>query len=84
MNSGHISGISKPLSRLVQGTIMCNTKEQTWTNELLDAAAGDIRPAVHILGDALEGEARDLAAEHAGLSTRVTALPHNLAVEPKP
>lgn len=37
MNSGHIPGIEKPLSRLVQGTIMCNTKEQTQTNELLDA-----------------------------------------------
>ncbi|MEM7116484.1 MAG: aldo/keto reductase [Chloroflexota bacterium] len=37
MNSGHIPGINKPLSRLVQGTIMCNTKEQTWSNELLDA-----------------------------------------------
>lgn len=37
MKYGHISGIDKPLSRLVQGTIMCNTKEQEQCNDLLDA-----------------------------------------------
>lgn len=51
-------------------------------SELLDGADGGVRAAVHILGDALEGEARELAAEHAGLSTRVTALPHNGTTPP--
>jgi aryl-alcohol dehydrogenase-like predicted oxidoreductase len=37
MEYGHISGINKPISRLVQGTIMCNTKEQEKTNALLDS-----------------------------------------------
>lgn len=37
MEYGHISGINKPISRLVQGTIMCNTKEQGKTNALLDS-----------------------------------------------
>ncbi len=36
MNYGHITGINKPISRLVQGTIMCNTAEQAQTNTLLD------------------------------------------------
>lgn len=37
MKYGHIPGIEKPLSRLVQGTIMCNTNEQEKCNDLLDA-----------------------------------------------
>jgi len=37
MKHGHIDGIDKPVSRLVQGTIMCKTAEQAYTNELLDA-----------------------------------------------
>ena len=37
MNYGQIEGIDKPISRLVQGTIMCNTGEQEKCNELLDA-----------------------------------------------
>ena len=37
MKYGHIEGINKPISRLVQGTIMCNTREQKQGNELLDA-----------------------------------------------
>ena len=36
MEYGHISGINKPISRLVQGTIMCKTSEQENTNTLLD------------------------------------------------
>ncbi len=38
MNYGRIDGIDKPISRLVQGTIMCHTEEQEWCNTLLDAA----------------------------------------------
>jgi len=37
MEYGHLSGINKPISRLVQGTIMCKTSEQDKTNELLDS-----------------------------------------------
>jgi aryl-alcohol dehydrogenase-like predicted oxidoreductase len=37
MNYGRIEGVDKPVSRLVQGTIMCNTSEQAQCNELLDA-----------------------------------------------
>lgn len=37
MKYGQIPGINKPVSRLVQGTIMCNTKEQRKSNELLDS-----------------------------------------------
>ena len=50
--------------------------------ELLDHVVAGVSPGVHILGDALEGEARELAAEHADLSTRVTALPLNGATPP--
>ena len=38
MNYGQIDGIGKPISRLVQGTIMCHTGEQERCNALLDAA----------------------------------------------
>jgi len=38
MEYGHISGINKPISRLVQGTVMCTTREQGKTNTLLDSA----------------------------------------------
>jgi aryl-alcohol dehydrogenase-like predicted oxidoreductase len=37
MEYGQIPGIRKPVSRLVQGTIMCNTKEQDYVNALLDS-----------------------------------------------
>jgi aryl-alcohol dehydrogenase-like predicted oxidoreductase len=37
MKFGHIPGIDKPISRLVQGTIMCSTREQEKTNDLLDS-----------------------------------------------
>ena len=37
MKFGYIPGIDKPISRLVQGTIMCNTAEQEKTNALLDS-----------------------------------------------
>lgn len=37
MKYGQIPGINKPISRLVQGTIMCNTGEQDKTNNLLDS-----------------------------------------------
>ena len=37
MKYGQIPGINKPISRLVQGTIMCNTKEQEKNNALLDS-----------------------------------------------
>jgi aryl-alcohol dehydrogenase-like predicted oxidoreductase len=37
MKYGYITGIDKPISRLVQGTIMCNTQEQEKTNALLDS-----------------------------------------------
>lgn len=37
MNYGRIEGIDKPVSRLVQGTIMCNTADQAQCNDLLDA-----------------------------------------------
>ncbi len=37
MEYGHLSGITKPISRLVQGTIMCKTSEQGKTNTLLDS-----------------------------------------------
>jgi aryl-alcohol dehydrogenase-like predicted oxidoreductase len=36
MKFGQIPGINKPVSRLVQGTIMCNTREQDKTDDLLD------------------------------------------------
>jgi aryl-alcohol dehydrogenase-like predicted oxidoreductase len=38
MEYGQIEGIEKPISRLVQGTIMCSTEEQDFTNRLLDSA----------------------------------------------
>lgn len=38
MKYGRIPGINKKLSRLVQGTVMCTTKEQALWNDLLDAA----------------------------------------------
>jgi aryl-alcohol dehydrogenase-like predicted oxidoreductase len=37
MKYGQISGINKPISRLVQGTIMCSTAKQEDTNVLLDS-----------------------------------------------
>ena len=37
MKYGQIPGINKPISRLVQGTIMCSTREQDKTNALLDS-----------------------------------------------
>lgn len=37
MKYGRIPGIDKKISRLVQGTIMCNTSEQAFCNDLLDA-----------------------------------------------
>ncbi|MEM7331285.1 MAG: aldo/keto reductase [Chloroflexota bacterium] len=37
MKYGRIPGVDKKLSRLVQGTIMCQTDQQDFTNELLDA-----------------------------------------------
>ncbi len=37
MKYGQIPGINKPISRLVQGTIMCSTKEQEKNNDLLDS-----------------------------------------------
>ena len=37
MEYGQIPGIEKPVSRLVQGTIMCNTQEQDYANSLLDS-----------------------------------------------
>ena len=37
MKYGQIPGIDKPVSRLVQGTIMSNTKEQEKNNDLLDS-----------------------------------------------
>lgn len=36
MKYGKIKGLDKPLSRVVQGTMMCSTKEQAQTNALLD------------------------------------------------
>ena len=33
MKYGQLPGINKPISRLVQGTIMCNTKEQEKNND---------------------------------------------------
>ena len=38
MKYGQLPGIKKPISRLVQGTIMCNTREQEKCNNLLDSA----------------------------------------------
>jgi aryl-alcohol dehydrogenase-like predicted oxidoreductase len=38
MKYGRLPGINKPISRLVQGTIMCNTSEQERCNDLLDSA----------------------------------------------
>jgi aryl-alcohol dehydrogenase-like predicted oxidoreductase len=38
MNYGKIPGLNKPVSRMAQGTIMCNTGNQDKTNELLDAS----------------------------------------------
>jgi aryl-alcohol dehydrogenase-like predicted oxidoreductase len=37
MQYGHIPGISKPVSRLVQGTMMVSSKELEWSYALLDA-----------------------------------------------
>ena len=37
MKYGQLPGINKPISRLVQGTIMCSTKEQEKNNDLLDS-----------------------------------------------
>lgn len=37
MNYGYLPGINKPISRLVQGTIMCTTQAQEKTNALLDS-----------------------------------------------
>ncbi|MEM7799715.1 MAG: aldo/keto reductase [Chloroflexota bacterium] len=37
MKYSHLPHIPKPISRLVQGTIMCKTSEQAYTNDLLDA-----------------------------------------------
>jgi aryl-alcohol dehydrogenase-like predicted oxidoreductase len=37
MEYGQLSGINKPISRLVQGTIMCKTSEQDKVNTLLDS-----------------------------------------------
>ena len=36
MKYGSIPGVDKPISRVIQGTIMCSTEEQTFSNELLD------------------------------------------------
>ncbi len=37
MKYGKIPGIDKPVSRIAQGLMMISTKNQDWTNELLDA-----------------------------------------------
>ena len=37
MKYGKIDSIDKPISRVVQGAIMCKTSEQDYVNELLDA-----------------------------------------------
>ncbi|HEY3289994.1 MAG TPA: aldo/keto reductase [Anaerolineae bacterium] len=37
MKYSHIEGIDKPISRLVQGTMMVNSKEQKYSFDLLDA-----------------------------------------------
>ena len=37
MKFGTLPNIDKPISRLVQGTVMCTTEEQGYVNELLDA-----------------------------------------------
>jgi len=53
MKYGQIPGINKPISRLVQGTIMCNTSEQEKCNDLLDSAyAQDINTfdTAHVYG----------------------------------
>ncbi len=36
MRFGSIEGVDKPVSRVVQGTMMCTTKDQGWTNAFLD------------------------------------------------
>ncbi len=36
MRYGQIKGIDKPVSRIAQGLMMISTKNQDWTNELLD------------------------------------------------
>jgi aryl-alcohol dehydrogenase-like predicted oxidoreductase len=38
MKYGQLPGINKPISRLVQGTIMCSTREQEKCSDLLDSA----------------------------------------------
>ena len=37
MKYGKLPHVNKPISRLVQGTIMCKTAEQAYVNDLLDA-----------------------------------------------
>ena len=37
MQYGHIDGVDKPISRLVQGTIMLSSREEDYSFELLDA-----------------------------------------------
>lgn len=37
MKYSHLPGIDKPISRLVQGTVMCAPEKQDYVNELLDA-----------------------------------------------
>ena len=54
MEYGRISGIDKPVSRLVQGTIMCQTDKQAEVNTLLDAvyAQGiNTFDTAHVYGD---------------------------------
>ena len=54
MNYSHIPGIDKPISRLVQGTMMINTRELDKSFALLDAVyelGGRIFDTAHVYGN---------------------------------